>query len=308
MITCKSWTKGSLLCDNGAAQQGRLGQRRQASPNRHHVSVSVSQDWQRSLSFSSPPRDISLRCTPLPGLIQPPRQHTVRSVRSIAVEISYIKASIARISCYYIERPLSTILLSIACFVRGNRAEGSVPLMRFYSNKGKNNFYTMSEQDRNVITKLYGYVEQGRAGYVYDNGEVDDTVPLLKAYNFKEKSHYYTIDESFMRKAVDEIGYTYLSERGGVRLLQRGRLSQGYHVLRLQQGRRSFFFILLCGNWLVGSHSILRKYIPSCPGKSGCGYRCCITASMYKATHRHDCPSNSSHVTITKANDFHSYI
>jgi hypothetical protein len=86
------------------------------------------------------------------------------------------------------------------------------PVYRFWSGEHGVHFYTINEQERDIIIRDYGYVwaYEGVAFYAYPEGhQPTGTKPVYRFWSSNLSRHFYTISEPEKQMIVDQYSYTW---------------------------------------------------------------------------------------------------
>lgn len=82
----------------------------------------------------------------------------------------------------------------------------SKPVFRFYSDKYKSHFYTLSEGERDTILSsdqfINEWIYEGQNNYAYDT-KLPETVPVHRYYNTSSRQHFYTSSVSEQQKIMN---------------------------------------------------------------------------------------------------------
>jgi len=84
------------------------------------------------------------------------------------------------------------------------------PVYRFWSGQHGVHFYTISEQERDIVIRDYGYVwaYEGVAFYAYPEGrQPAGTKPVYRFWSGVGSRHFYTISEQEKQTIVDQYSY-----------------------------------------------------------------------------------------------------
>jgi len=86
------------------------------------------------------------------------------------------------------------------------------PVYRFWSNQLGSHFYTISEQEKDMIIRDYGYVwtPEGVAFYAYpEDLQPAGTWPVYRFWSSQLSKHFYTINEQEKQMVVDQYSHVW---------------------------------------------------------------------------------------------------
>jgi hypothetical protein len=92
---------------------------------------------------------------------------------------------------------------------------GLKPVYRFWAGSLGVHFYTISEQERDIVIRDYGYVwaYEGIAFYAYPEGQQPaGALPVYRFWSPRLSRHFYTISEQEKQTLVDQHSYTWSLE------------------------------------------------------------------------------------------------
>ena len=89
--------------------------------------------------------------------------------------------------------------------VDSETANESLAVYRFYNRDSGSHFYTMDENEKNVVRQeLNNYSYEGKAFFAYEL-QVEGSIPIYRFYNFTTGSHFYTPSDVERDTVIDEL-------------------------------------------------------------------------------------------------------
>lgn len=124
---------------------------------------------------------------------------------------------------YNYENVAFNVLASDTDTLTGASIEGALPVYRFFNTQTGAHFYTMDENEKNVIIDtLDNYNFEGEAYYAFaSESAILETVPLYRMLNTQTGSHLFTINRGEFETILDTLPHFNAEGIGGVT----------YHVL-----------------------------------------------------------------------------
>ena len=124
---------------------------------------------------------------------------------------------------YNYENVAFNVLASDTDILTGASIEGALPVYRFFNTQTGAHFYTMDENEKDVIIDtLDNYNFEGEAYYAFaSESAILETVPLYRMLNTQTGSHLFTINRGEFETILDTLPHFNAEGIGGVT----------YHVL-----------------------------------------------------------------------------
>lgn len=119
---------------------------------------------------------------------------------------------------YAYENVAYNVLASDTDNLTGASIDGALPVYRFFNRQTGAHFYTMDENEKNVIIDtLDNYNFEGEAYYAFAaESEIIETVPLYRMLNTQTGSHLFTIDRGEFNAILDTLPHFQAEGVGGV--------------------------------------------------------------------------------------------